>query len=253
MNYAGAGLTLDAKLQQNPTTYLTAKGYVPAALFKGGVTAAEREAAHGAPIAPGDRIDLHIESTPIDLGLVQGFTTALTNVTGTVQAKIDVTGSAADPHPTGVVTIEKAAFTVEPTGVSYANLQGQDRPAADKVHIDHISVLDNQQSSLSITGDLAIHELRGRRRRAVRDRERLQGHRQQDGQRPGQQPTCEIAGELRAPRIEGDLGVSTGQVNLDQILALVGDSAYATEQTEYLTQPDGAAPARGHAVADATR
>ena len=36
VNYAGPGLTLDTKLQQNPTTFLTAKGYVPTALFKGG-------------------------------------------------------------------------------------------------------------------------------------------------------------------------------------------------------------------------
>ena len=36
VNYAGAGVTVDTRLQQNPTTYLTAKGYVPTALFKGG-------------------------------------------------------------------------------------------------------------------------------------------------------------------------------------------------------------------------
>src|SRR4029077_16800828 len=56
----------------------------------------------------------------------------------------------------------------------------------------------------------------------------------------------EIAGELRAPRVSGDFGVSTGQVNLDEILALTTDSAYATEQTEYLTKPaaPGAAAVR---------
>src|SRR6202022_3480567 len=105
------------------------------------------------------RIDLHIESTPIDLGLVQGFTTALTNVTGTLQATIDITGSAADPHPNGVVTIEKAALPVQPPGVAYSNLQGKIELQEDKVHIDNITVLDNRQSALSITGDLAIHEL----------------------------------------------------------------------------------------------
>ena len=34
VNYAGPGLTLDARLQQNPTTWLDAKGYVPVAAFK---------------------------------------------------------------------------------------------------------------------------------------------------------------------------------------------------------------------------
>ena len=187
VNYAGAGLTLDAKLQQNPTTYLTAKGYVPTALFKGSETAADRAKAHGAPIAAGDRIDLHVESTPIDLGLIQGFTTALTNVTGTLQAKIDITGSAADPHPSGVVSIDKAGFTVEPTGGVYSNLQGKIDLQQDKVHIDHISVLDNHQSALSHYRRPRDPRAAGRRRRAVRDPERLQDHRQQTGQRARQQ------------------------------------------------------------------
>jgi hypothetical protein len=242
VEYAGSGLTLDTKLQQNPTTYLTAKGYLPTALFKGG-TAADRAAAHGAPVAAGDRIDLHVESTPIDLALVQGFTTSLTKVTGTLQAKIDVTGSAADPHPVGVVTVDKAAFTVEPTGVSYSNLHGKIDLQEDKVHIEHIVVLDNHQSSMSITGDLAVHELAvGGVELFVTANDFKVIDNTLGNVRVN--TNLEIGGELRAPRVEGDFGISTGQVDLDQILAIVGDSAYATEQTEYLTKPDaGAAPA----------
>ncbi len=251
VNYAGAGLTLDTKLEQNPTTYLTAKGYLPLALFKGGAAAANRAAAHGKAVDPGDRIDLHVESTPIDLGLIQGFTKSLSKVTGTLQAKVDVTGSAADPHPTGAITIDKAAFTVDTTGVSYSNLQGKIDLRPDKVHIDHLVVLDNHQSSLSITGDLAIHEL------AVGGVElfvtandfkvidnRLGNVRVNSN--------LEIAGELRAPRITGDFGVSTGQVDLDEILALATDSAYATEQTEYVTKPAAAgAPAASRSPLEA--
>jgi autotransporter translocation and assembly factor TamB len=235
VNYAGSGLTLDTTLQQNPTTYLTAKGYVPTALFKGGV-AADRAAAHGAPIAAGDRIDLHIESTPIDLGLLQGFTTALTRVSGTLQAKIDVAGSAADPHPTGVVSLDKAAFTVEPTGVAYSNLQGKIDLQPDKVHIDHISVLDNHQSALSITGDIAVHELQiGGVELFVTSNDFKIVDNKLGNVRVNS--NLEIGGELRAPKIAGDFGISTGQVNLDEILALTTDSAYATQQTEYVAKP----------------
>jgi translocation and assembly module TamB len=42
-----------------------------------------------------------------------------------------------------------------------------------------------------------------------------------------------IAGGLSYPRIEGDLGVTTGQINLDPVLAAIGPSAYATAQTQY--------------------
>ena len=240
VNYAGSGLTLDTKLQQNPTTYLTAKGYVPMALFKSSAAAADRAAAHGAPVADGDRIDLHVESTPIDVGLIQGFTTTLSKVTGTLQATIDVTGSAADPHPTGVITVDKAAFTVDPTGVSYSNLQGKIDLQPDKIHIDHIVVLDNHQSSLSITGDLAIHELQlGGVELFVTANDFKVIDNGLGNVRVNS--NLEIAGELRAPRVLGDFGISTGQVNLDEVLAFTTDSAYATQQTDYLTKPADAA------------
>ena len=58
-----------------------------------------------------------------------------------------------------------------------------------------------------------------------------------------------IAGELTAPRVEGDLGVSTGVVNLDPILARFGESAYATEQTEMHLTADEAAARQGQAAA----
>jgi translocation and assembly module TamB len=233
VNYAGKGLTLDTKLQQNPTAFITAKGYVPTALFEG--PPADRAVAHGAPVAAADRVDLHIESTPIDLGLIQGFTTALTKVTGTLQAKIDVGGSAADPHPTGEVSVANAAFTVEPTGVSYTNFQGQIDLQPDKVHITHIQVLDNHQSSLSITGDLAVHELA---LAGVELYVTAHDFKVIDNKLGNVRidSDLQINGELRSPNIKGDLGVSTGQLNLDEIIAMVGDSAYSTKETEYLTR-----------------
>jgi hypothetical protein len=253
MRYAGAGVTVDTRLQQNPTTYVTAKGYVPTALFKGvGPTAESRAAAHDAPVAAGDRIDLHIDSTPIDLGVVQSFMPALTKVTGTVQAKIDITGSASDPHPTGAVTVDKAGFTVEPTGVTYSNMQGKIDLQPDTVHIDNIYVLDNHQSALSLTGDLAIHE---REVGGVELFVTASDFKVVDNKLGNVRvnTNLEIVGELRAPRIEGDFGLSTGQVNLDEILATVSDSAYATRETEYVTKPDAAAAPTSPSPMDALK
>ena len=69
-------MTVDASLQQNPAASIRATGFVPATAFKAPEEAAEISGKAG-------EFDLRIESTPIDLGIVQGFTTALTNVTGT--------------------------------------------------------------------------------------------------------------------------------------------------------------------------
>jgi autotransporter translocation and assembly factor TamB len=233
VRYAGVGITLDTKLQQNPTTFLTAKGYVPVASMK-----AEEGDGQAAAPSQANSFDLHIESTPIDLGIVQGFTTALTNVTGTLQAKIDVTGTAADPRPNGDITITRAAFTVDPTGVTYTDLEGRIGLTGDGVHIDQIQVLDNRKSPLRITGDLAIHE---RQVGGVAINLKANDFKVIDNKMGNVRINSDLrlTGEIAAPRVEGDLGISTGAVNLDPLLAQVGSSPYATQQAEYLTPPNG--------------
>jgi translocation and assembly module TamB len=230
VKYAGQGVTVDTKLDQNPTTWLTAKGYLPLALFKPG-TAESRAAAHGAAFNPEDRIDFHVDSSPIDIGLVQGFTTSLTDVTGTLQAKVDLGGSAADPHTEGLITIENGAFTVVPTGVNYTNLDGRIELQPDRVHIDGLTVLDNQQNPLNISGDLAVHE---RAIGGVQIYVKADDFKIVDNKTGNVRiyTSLQLNGELRAPQIAGDLGVTTGQINLDPILATISDSGYATAPTE---------------------
>jgi autotransporter translocation and assembly factor TamB len=228
--YRGQGLTVDARLEQNPTTWLAAKGYLPLALFKP-QTAESRAAAHGAEVDPADRIDFHVDSSPIDIGLVQGFTTSLKDVTGTLQAKLDVAGSAADPHAEGLVTVENGTFTVVPTGVTYSNLGGRIEFQPDRVHIGAITVLDNHDNPLNISGDLAVH---ARELGSVQIYVNADDFKIIDNKMGNVRifSSLALSGELRAPRVEGDLGVTTGRINLDPILASVGESAYATEPTQ---------------------
>jgi len=234
VNYAGPGLDVDAKLQQNPTTYLTAKGYLPMALFGGAKAPGATDAAGN-----GDRIDLHVESTPIDLGIVQGFTTTLTNVTGTLQTRLDIGGTAYDPQPAGNITINNAAFTVEPTGVAYTNLDGKVDIQPDKIHIDSIKVIDNHKSLLTITGDLAMHE---RQVGGVSIALTADDFKVLDNKMGNVRihSDMRLTGQLNAPRVEGELGLTTGRIDLDRIMAQVEDPTYATEETKY--QTDAAAP-----------
>lgn len=215
VTYAANGIDLDTRLQQNPTTWLTAKGHAPLS-----ATAAR------------NRYDIHVDSSPIDLGLVQGFTTELTNVTGTLQATVDVTGVAGDPRPNGQVTIQNGAALVASTGVGYTNLEGRIDLQPDKVHISEIRVLDNHRQPLTISGDLAIaeRELGGVSIAITSDDFKVIDNKMGNLR---VNSNLRIAGELSAPRIEGDLGISTGQLNLDPILARFGQSAYATEATRF--------------------
>ncbi len=226
VKYATAGVDVDARLQQNPTTWLEAKGYAPMALFNG--TSANSN----------ERVDLHVDSSPIDLGLVQGFTTALTNVRGTVEAHIAVTGTAADPNPNGSIVIQKAAFNVAPTGVAYTDLEGRIDLQPDRVHIDQIKLLDNQRKPLTISGDLAVNE---RKLGNVSVKVTADDFKVIDNKMGNVRVKSDLAltGDLAAPRIEGDLGVTTGRIDLDPILAQTGTSAYATKEAEYAGGDNG--------------
>jgi autotransporter translocation and assembly factor TamB len=236
VNYSGKGVTLDTTLQQNASAWITAKGYVPTSAFRLGVAAGGEH--HEAP-SPEDRIDLHLDSSQVDLGIVQGFTTELTKVTGTVQAKVDVTGAVDDPHPTGGITVQNGAFIVDRTGVAYTNLDGKIDLQPDRIHVDTIHLLDNHRQPMSISGDLAIHELTfGAFNVAVKADDFKVLDNTMGNVRVNSD--LRITGELAYPRIEGELGVTTGVINLDEIIAQTGDSAYATKPIEYLTEPGAA-------------
>jgi translocation and assembly module TamB len=223
IDYTGTGVVLDTRLQANPTTWLTAKGHVPMSLFGGAGSLAEP-------------VDVHIDSTPIDVALVQGVTSQLTNVKGTLEAHVGITGTAGDPRPDGSITIQNAAFTLESTGVVYTGLDGRIDLQPDRVHIDQIRVLDNQSKPLTVTGDLALRERRvGEMTISAKADDFKVIDNKLGNVRINSNLT--LTGQLNAPRVEGSVGVTTGQINLDEILALVGNSPYATAPTEYTTSP----------------
>ena len=236
VNYSGQGLTLDSRLQQNAAQWITAKGYVPTSVFRS--TADDEQAsdtlAHVAAPAPADRIDLVLDSSPIGLGIVQGFTTALTEVTGTLEAHVRVTGSAQDPHPEGVITIQNGAATVAAAGVHYTDIAGRIDLQPDRVHIDQIKAVDNHDSPLIVSGDVALHE---REIGAVSLKLEADDFKVIDNEMGHVRVASRLAvtGELRSPRLEGSLDVTTGQLNLDELIALAGPSAYATKATEFET------------------
>jgi autotransporter translocation and assembly factor TamB len=233
VSYVPAGITLDTRLQQNATQWITARGYLPSTLFSGSTAGAnDRSDGHIEAATPADRVDLTIDSSPLDLGLVQGFTTALTKVTGSVEAHLRVTGSAEDPHPEGSLQIANGGVTIEPTGGVYTNIAGKIDLQPDRVHIDQITILDNRQNALSITGDLAVHQ---REVGAFQIWVNSDDFKVLDNKMGNVrlQSAVSLSGQLRSPIVQGYLGISTGQIDLDQIIAMIGSSPYATQQTQY--------------------
>src|SRR5262249_18396755 len=107
-----------------------------------------------------------------------------------------------------------------------------------------LDLLDSQSASLSITGDLPIRRSQtGDVNLYVTARDFKILDSKMGNVRIDSDLT--LRGELRALRLEGDLGGSTGTINLDQILASTSGGAYSTIPTQYFAAPEAGADRSG--------
>jgi autotransporter translocation and assembly factor TamB len=215
VGYRERRLVLDARLQQSPTEAFTAVGTVPLSLFQ------RSEGGHVAATAQ-DQVDLRVTSTDLGLGFIQGFTTAVVNVSGTMRADIRVTGSGADPHVQGYVDIRQGAFAVPAGGGSYTGLDTRIELQPDIIRIREFQLRDENGAPLSVSGQLAVHE---RKVGAVDINLTSENFEVIDNQLGdvGLGSKLKITGELRRPRVEGDVRVATGRLEVDQIVQLFYD------------------------------
>ena len=220
LDYAGRRMQVDATLNQSATERITAKGAVPLSLFRrgtGGHTEATAE----------ETVDLQITSTTMNLGLVQGFTDLLANVTGTLQADVRVTGSGADPHVVGYVDIRNGAFGVPLGGVSYTGLNTRINLAEDKLTLQEFQILDEHGGPLRVSGELAVHEKQVGAVNITLVSDNFEVIDNELGD-VGVDASLKITGELRRPKIEGEVRLDAARLEVSQIMQLFYDP-YTTE------------------------
>jgi autotransporter translocation and assembly factor TamB len=206
---------IDAKLVQAPGLELTAKGTVPLSALQA------HPAAPGGHVEPtsGESIDLHVQSTRIDLGIIQGFTTQVTNVTGTVQADVAITGTAADPHLAGYVDFQNGAFAVPEANTRFTGMTTRIELQPDRIRVPRFQVLDEHGNPLTIQGDLAVHEGQGG---AVNVSIEANDFKLFDNELGDVhlETHLRLTGEVRKPRVEGDLRTDAARLEIDKILLL---------------------------------
>ncbi|MGH9371466.1 MAG: translocation/assembly module TamB domain-containing protein, partial [Vicinamibacterales bacterium] len=222
VDYAGTRIGLDATLQQSATEAFSAKGTMPTSLFKGspgGEHVAESDA---------DRIDLRVKSTALNLGFVQGFTTQVTNVTGTIEADLHVTGSGQDPHVTGFVDIKDGGFGIPIGGGSYTGLNTRIELEPERVRLQKFAILDEHGQPLNVSGELAVH---AREIGAVNisiDSDNFELIDNELGD-VGVDTELTITGQLRRPTVQGSVRLEAARLEVDKILQLAYDP-YAVEE-----------------------
>jgi autotransporter translocation and assembly factor TamB len=221
--FANGRIGIDARLVQSPGAELTAKGTLPLSALK----AQPSESGGHVAAAAGENIDLHIQSSRIDLGIVQGFTPYVTNVTGTVQADVTVTGTGADPHLNGYVDFQDGAFAVPDANTRFSGMTTRIELQQDRVRVPRFQLLDQHGKALTIQGELAVHE---RDVGAVNVTVDANDFKFLDNELGNVhlETHLRVTGEVRKPRLEGEIRTDAARLEIDRILLLF-DNPYSVE------------------------
>jgi autotransporter translocation and assembly factor TamB len=215
VDYSQGLFDIDMRLDQAPGTWLTAKGKVPMALFNR--DQAERP------------IDLAIQSSPVDLGLLAGVTEVVSRATGQIQINVRAIGTSRDPHFDGAVDIANAGFLVVDTGVQYKSGRAAIRLTDDRITVESLHLEDEKGQPLEIHGSLGTHELRVGDLAIDVTANRFDIVRNEFG-RVNASALLLLRGQFEAPRLSGDITINGDELKVDSILERTLFHPYATEQ-----------------------
>ena len=213
--YNGTRIGIDARLVQTPGVELTAKGTIPMSAFR----AVPAAGGGHTSVDPADAIDLHIQSTQVGLAIVQGFTKELADVTGTLQADVKITGSGADPHLDGYVALQDGAFSVPQANVRFSGMTTRIELQEDRIRVPKFQILDQHGNPLTIQGDLAVHERNVGSVNIGIDSDDFKIIDNELGN-VHLESHLKLTGEVRHPRLVGELRTDAARLEVDRILLL---------------------------------
>jgi hypothetical protein len=225
VDFANRQFTLDLRLDQAPGVWVTAVGTVPLALTD--------------RTLPDQPIDVAVKSSGVSLGLVQGVTSVVRNVSGQLLVDVHVVGTARDPHFTGAMGIDGGSFDVTATGAKYKNLRVGLTLTSDRVAIDVFHIEDSGGRPLDLRGSLGTHELRVGELEIEVSARRFEVLRNEFG-RLDIESRLQLRGRFEAPLLTGEMTISGGDLRVDEILQRALFQPYAIEPAP-LTQVDAVA------------
>ncbi len=212
--YVNGMFEIGVRLDQGPGVWLTASGAFPLGLIDR--TQPERP------------MHVAIASTPISLGLIEGLTGVVREVTGQIELDVSAVGTSHDPRFTGLVRLVDAGFVVNATGARYQRGNGTVTLTRDRMSVDALRLYDRTGQPLDVQGSVGTEELR------LQDVELDVRARQFEVLR-NQYGTVNVdagltlSGRIEAPVVAGTVTITQGELRVDRILDRVLFSPYDVE------------------------
>lgn len=207
-------MEIDGRLDQAPGVWFTALGTVPLGLFIDG--------------QPDQPLRVALASSPVDLGILEGVTDIVHEVSGGLQLNVTVLGSGRDPHFDGTVEVTNGAFRVRATGAQYRNARLSVQLASDLVTVKALHVDDARGHGLDVTGSLGTHELRVGNLAVTARARQFEVMRNEFGSTQVD-ADLDLRGEFESPRLSGTIAITGGALNVDEILDRALFRPYATQ------------------------
>jgi autotransporter translocation and assembly factor TamB len=213
IDYADEMMKVDLRVDQASGVWLIAVGTVPIAVAD--------------PSRAAKPINVAISSSAIGLGLIEGVTDVVRNVSGELHVNVTVVGTSADPHVTGAVDIANAAFAIVDSGSRYKNGRASLQFAEDRVSVAAFHLEDNRGRPLEVSGSLPTHELRVGDLEINITSKGFEVLRNEFGTMDVD-ARLSIRGRFELPRIEGSVTITGGELKVDEILDRTLFRPYAT-------------------------
>lgn len=214
VEYVDGVFEVNLRLDQSPGVWLTAAGTVPLALFS------ERQL--DLPI------NISVASSPVSLGLVEGLTTRVRDVTGQIELNVSAVGTGRDPHLTGTIDLADAAFVVAASGARYQNGRVSLRLVPDRVSVETFHLEDRAGRPLNARGSIGTHELKVADVSIDADAKGFEVLRNDFGTATVD-AMLTLRGQIESPRLSGVVTMAGGALNVNSILDRTLLQPYATE------------------------
>jgi len=224
-DFAGQMFDVDARLDQAPGVWITAVGKVPLNLMT--TDGAEQP------------IDVTVKSSTISLGLIEGITDVVRNVSGDLTLDVKAVGTSRDPHLDGRVAIANAGFLVVPTGSRYKNTRAALTLSPDRITVESVHLEDADGRPLDLHGSLGTHELHVGDLQIEGTAHHFEVMHNELGT-VNVDANLQLRGRYEAPRIAGEISIASGTLRVDEILSRALFQPYSTEETR-ITEVDAVA------------